>query len=92
MVKFIHCADLHLDSPFKSRTRMPGGILNALMDSTYKSVERMIDFAIENKVDFIVIAGDVFDQANRTLKSEIFMKRQFERLKENGVFAYSTLR
>lgn len=88
MVKFIHCADLHLDSPFRSRSRMPGGILNALMDSTYNSVENMIDFAIENKVDFIIIAGDVFDKANRTLKSEIFMKRQFDKLKENGIFAY----
>ena len=90
MVSFIHTADLHLDSPFKSRAKMPSGVLEALMESTYKSVERMIDFAVEQKVDFIVIAGDVFDQSNRTLKSEIFMRRQFERLKDNGIFAFVT--
>lgn len=88
MVKFIHSADLHLDSPFKSRSKMPSSIFEVLMESTYNSVIRMMDFAIEEKVDFIIIAGDVFDQANRTLKSEIFMKRQFERLKEAGIFAY----
>ncbi|TVT29811.1 DNA repair exonuclease [Salinicoccus cyprini] len=88
MVKFIHSADLHLDSPFKSRSKMPSGLFEVLMESTYNSVARMMDTAIEEKVDFIIIAGDVFDQANRTLKSEIFMKRQFERLKEAGIFAY----
>lgn len=88
MVKFIHSADLHLDSPFKSRSKMPSGILDVLMESTYNSVTRMMDHAIEEKVDFIIIAGDVFDQANRTLKSEIFMKRQFERLRQAGIFAY----
>ncbi|GAB6993289.1 exonuclease SbcCD subunit D [Salinicoccus sesuvii] len=88
MVKFIHSADLHLDSPFKSRSKMPTSIFEVLMESTYNSVTRMMDFAIEEKVDFIIIAGDVFDQANRTLKSEIFMKRQFERLKDSGIFVY----
>lgn len=88
MVKFIHCADLHLDSPFKSRNKMPQNIFEALTESTYKSVTRMIDVAIEEQVDFVIISGDVFDRANRTLKSEIFMKKEFERLKNNGVFAY----
>ncbi|MFB9861069.1 exonuclease SbcCD subunit D [Salinicoccus siamensis] len=88
MVKFIHCADLHLDSPFKSRSKMIPGIFDVLTESTYISVKRMIDYAIQEKVDFLVIAGDMFDAANRTLKSEVFMRRQFERLKESGIFVY----
>lgn len=88
MVKFIHAADLHLDSPFKSRSKMPPNILDILMTSTYKSVTRMIDFAIHEQVDFILIAGDIFDQSNRSLKSEIFLKKEFNRLKEKGIFVY----
>lgn len=88
MVKFIHAADLHLDSPFKSRSKMPPNILDILMTSTYKSVTRMIDFAIKENVDFILVAGDVFDQSNRSLKSEIFLKKEFNRLKEKGIFVY----
>ncbi|WP_026866580.1 DNA repair exonuclease [Jeotgalicoccus sp. S0W5] len=88
MVKFIHAADLHLDSPFKSRTKMPASILEILMESTYKSVTRMVDFAISERVDFILISGDVFDQANRSLKSEIFLKNQFNRLRDKGIFVY----
>lgn len=88
MVKFIHAADLHLDSPFKSRSKMPSNILEILMTSTYKSVTRMIDFAIKEGVDFLLISGDVFDQSNRSLKSEIFLKKEFNRLKEKGIFVY----
>lgn len=67
---------------------MPKNIFDDLISSTYKSVTRMIDAAIEEKVDFVIIAGDVFDKENRTLKSETFLKRQFERLKNNGIFVY----
>lgn len=88
MVKFIHCADLHLDSPFRARASMPKNILDDLMGSTYKSVERMIDFAIEKEVDFILIVGDVFDNQNRTLKSEVFLNEQFKRLEEKGIFVF----
>lgn len=88
LVKFIHAADLHLDSPFKSRTKMPASILEILMESTYRSVTRMVDFAISERVDFILISGDVFDQSNRSLKSEIFLKNQFNRLKDKGIFVY----
>lgn len=88
MVKFIHCADLHLDSPFRARQNMPRNILEDLMQSTYNSVTRMIDFAIKKEVDFILIVGDVFDNQNRTLKSEVFLKNQFKRLEEKGIFVF----
>ncbi len=67
---------------------MPASILEILMESTYKSVTRMVDFAISERVDFILISGDVFDQSNRSLKSEIFLKNQFNRLKDKGIFVY----
>ncbi|WP_235962284.1 metallophosphoesterase family protein [Jeotgalicoccus meleagridis] len=88
LVKFIHAADLHLDSPFKSRTKMPNSVLEVLMESTYNSVTRMIDFAIRESVDFIVLSGDIFDQSNRSLKSEIFLKQAFNRLREKNIFVY----
>ena len=47
MVKFIHAADLHLDSPFKSRSELPPHIVDRLMESTYNATKRMIDYAIK---------------------------------------------
>src|SRR5690625_7121821 len=67
---------------------MPHNIFEELTSSTYKSVTRMFDKAIEEQVDFIIIAGDVFDRENRTLKAETFLKKGFERLKDNGIFVY----
>ncbi|MDN6063227.1 MAG: metallophosphoesterase, partial [Staphylococcus simulans] len=82
MVKFIHCADLHLDSPFKTHSHLSENIYEDVKKSTYESFKTLVNFALQEEVDFIVIAGDVFDDHNRTLRAEVFLKEQFERLKK----------
>ena len=59
-MKIIHCADLHLDS---SMSRLPEKApeRRAELLSTFK---RMINYARENSVDAIIIAGDLFDTKN----------------------------
>lgn len=88
MVKFIHCADLHLDSPFKSRRHMNQAIFQDIQRSAYESFEKIVDLALKEEVDFLIIAGDLFDQQNRTLRAEVFLKEQFERLKKDQIFVY----
>ena len=44
--------------------------------------------ALKKEVDFIIIAGDLFDNENRTLRAEVFLKEQFERLRKEQVFVY----
>lgn len=88
MVKFIHCADVHLDSPFKSRSHLSPNIFKDVERSTYESFMRLVDYALNEAVDFIIIAGDVFDQKNRTLRAEVFLKEQFERLEKEQIFVY----
>ncbi|PTH54112.1 DNA repair exonuclease, partial [Staphylococcus arlettae] len=70
MVKFIHCADLHLDSPFKSRSYLSQSIFEDMQNSAYESFTRIVDLALTEEVDFLIIAGDLFDQQNRTLRAE----------------------
>lgn len=88
MVKFIHCADLHLDSPFKTHSKLSQDIYEDVKKSTYESFKQIIDYALKEEVDFIIIAGDLFDNENRTLKAEVFLKEQFERLKKEQIFVY----
>ncbi|PTJ75416.1 DNA repair exonuclease [Staphylococcus simulans] len=88
MVKFIHCADLHLDSPFKTHSHLSENIYEDVKKSTYESFKTLVNFALQEEVDFIVIAGDVFDDHNRTLRAEVFLKEQFERLKKEQIFVY----
>ena len=86
MVKFIHCADLHLDSPFKSKSHLSPKIFEDVQKVPMK-VLKYSRFGIK-KVDFIIIAGDLFDNENRTLRAEVFLKEQFERLRKEQVFVY----
>src|SRR5699024_6800194 len=88
MVKFIHAADIHLDSPFKSRSEFTLIIVDSITESTYIVTKLMIDYAIKEEIDFVILAGDVFDQKNRTLKSEIFLKEQFKRIEKNRIVTY----
>ncbi|MCP3741613.1 metallophosphoesterase family protein [Rossellomorea sp. BNER] len=87
-IKFIHCADLHLDSPFKGLRQLPKELFNRIMDSTFLSFKRIIDKAISSKVDFIVISGDLFDEEDRSIKAQARLREQFQRLNENGIPAY----
>ena len=70
MVKFIHCADLHLDSPFKSKSHLSPKIFEDGQKSAYESFKNIVDLALKKEVDFIIIAGDLFDNENRKLLSE----------------------
>ena len=88
MVKFIHCADLHLDSPFKSRSHLSRSIFEDIQQSAYESFKNIIDIALNEEVDFVIISGDLFDKENRTLRAEVFLKEQFERLEKEQIFVY----
>lgn len=88
MIKFIHCADLHLDSPFKSKSHLSPKIFEDVRNSAYESFKKIVDIALKEEVDFIIIAGDLFDNENRTLRAEIFLKEQFKRLEKEQIFVY----
>ncbi|MFG6496728.1 DNA repair exonuclease [Fictibacillus sp. UD] len=85
MIKFLHCADLHLDSPFKGLSSLPEGLFQRLSESTFLSFKRLIDLAITEKVDFVVIAGDLYDSGNRSLKAQSFLKNCFVKLESYNI-------
>ncbi|MEC1261705.1 DNA repair exonuclease [Bacillus swezeyi] len=85
---FIHAADLHLDSPFHGISRLPERIYRRIKNSTFTSAANVFQIAIDEQADFILLAGDLFDEANRSLKAQMFLRKQFLRLQENGIHAY----
>lgn len=88
MIKFIHCADLHLDSPFKSKSHLAPSIFEDVQNSAYESFKKIVDTALKEEVDFVLIVGDLFDSENRTLRAEVFLKEQFRRLEKEQIFVY----
>jgi DNA repair exonuclease SbcCD nuclease subunit len=88
-IRFIHTADLHLDSPFSGLGHLPEPLHARLRESTFSAFEKVIDAAIEREVDFVLISGDLFDGENRSIKAQARLRRQLERLGEKGIFAFA---
>lgn len=87
-VKFIHTADIHLGSIIHT-TGEPNLELQEKFDrAVIKSFERVCDIAVNNKVDFIVISGDLFDSDERSIRAVNVFNKEAERLKEKGIVIY----
>ncbi|MFP3420865.1 DNA repair exonuclease [Bacillus sp. SIMBA_154] len=82
---FIHAADLHLDSPFAGMSHIPSQIFKRLKESTFQSAKNMFELAIDRAVDFVLLSGDLFDESNRSLKAQLFLRQQFLRLQTHGI-------
>ncbi|QYR23528.1 DNA repair exonuclease [Paenibacillus sp. sptzw28] len=83
--RFIHAADLHVDSPFRGLTDTPAYVRDALMSSTFDAVSRLVETAINMKVDFVVIAGDLYDSSDRSLRAQLALQREWQQLHAHGV-------
>jgi DNA repair protein SbcD/Mre11 len=87
-LKFIHCADLHIDSPFKGIGNINPELQNILCNSTFEAFNKIITIALENKVDFVLIAGDIYDSENKSLQAQFRFREGLTRLLEHGIPSY----
>ncbi|MDD3768905.1 MAG: DNA repair exonuclease [Aminobacterium colombiense] len=85
---FLHCADLHLDSPFRGVRSYSPAIAGMLQDAVFKSFERVVDLALRERVDFVLLSGDLYDSADRSLSAQLALRRQLLRLSQAGIFVY----
>ena len=86
MFRFLHTGDLHLDSPFVGiSTDVPPAIGAILRDSTLTAWRRVVDLALEERVDFFLVAGDAFENSNRTLQGQVHFRDGLRRLADAGI-------
>ncbi len=70
-LRFVHAADLHLDSPFRGiRAAAPENVARALYSATFDSYRNIIDLCISERVDALLVAGDIYDGADRSLRAQ----------------------
>lgn len=79
-MKFIHFADAHLDSPFRGLSFLPSNSFNQIYQAANQSFERIVDLALKEKVDLVLIAGDTFDSNQPSPHSQLFFAKQIKRL------------
>ena len=87
-VRFIHAADLHLDAPFKGVDATDPRVRDELVSATYGALDAVVEACIANAVDFLVLAGDVYNHAERSLRAEFAFRDACVRLAEAGIHVY----
>ena len=86
--RFIHAADLHLDSPFKGISAEHPTVAEILQNATFNAYEKLIQLCLEREVDALLVAGDVFDSADRSLKAQVQFIKGLKRLKDANIRAF----
>lgn len=84
-MKFLHIADVHLDSPFLGLSFLPSELFCQIKNAIQLSFEKAVNFAIDHDVDLVLLAGDTFDSIHPTLQSKIFFANQIKRLVDRQI-------
>lgn len=88
MPKFLHAADIHLDSPLRGLERYEGAPAAEIRGATRRAFEKLADLAIEEEVAFVVLAGDLYDGDWKDYNTGLFFTSQMNRLREAGIRAF----
>ncbi len=88
MFQFIHAADIHLDSPLRGLERYEGAPVEEIRLATRRAFTRLVDFALQKGVAFVIIAGDLFDTDWKDYNTGLFFAKEMSRLRENDIPVY----
>jgi len=85
MFRFLHTADIHLDSPLKGLEVHEDAPVDEIRGATRRAFENLVEMAIEDEIDFILIAGDLYDGDWKDYHTGLFFVHQMGRLHKAGI-------
>lgn len=86
--RFLHCADIHLDSPLRGLSAYAGAPVEEMRSATRRALENLVRLAIEERVAFVVIAGDLYDGNWPDFQTGLYFTAQMARLGRAGIRVY----
>jgi len=86
--KFVHASDLHIDSPFTGLMKTDPQVGERLQKATSEAFTNLIQLCIDEHVDFLVVAGDVYDGADRSPSSQIRFRNGLNDLANAGIESF----
>lgn len=89
MFKFMHAADIHLDSPLRGLSRYESAPAESIRDACRRAFEKLVELAIEEKVAFVLLAGDLYDGDWKDYSTGIFLSRQMGRLGQHNISVFT---
>jgi DNA repair protein SbcD/Mre11 len=84
-IRFIHAADLHLGSPFVGMKGLQKEQWKKLKDSTLDAFDRLIDYAVAEQPDFLLIVGDIYDGEDRSIRAQHRFQQGMQRLDNENI-------
>lgn len=87
-VTFIHAADLHLGAPFKGLRTIAPAWADILLEAIPEAFRKIIDTALDQQVDFVVFAGDIFDNSHPSYADFSLFVSGLRQLNQAGIPVY----
>jgi DNA repair exonuclease SbcCD nuclease subunit len=87
-LKFIHAADLHIESPYRGFSNMNPALGDRLIKLGFNAFDNLIHTCIEKSIDFLLIAGDSFDSSNVSLSAQYRFIRGLQKLSDENIPVY----
>jgi DNA repair exonuclease SbcCD nuclease subunit len=84
-VKFVHAADLHIDSPLRGLDKYEGAPAARIRAATRRALENLVALCIDERAAFLLLAGDVFDGSWKDFSTGLFFAAQMTKLREANV-------
>jgi exonuclease SbcD len=88
VISFVHAADLHLDSPFVGLGDVDEEVAELLRNATFGAFDNVIALCIQRSVDFLLVAGDVYDGADRSLRAQLAFRDGLRKLSDAGIRSF----
>lgn len=91
MFRFLHAADIHLDSPLIGLARKAGSPAEEIRTASRRALENLVELALKEQVAFVVLAGDLYDGDWKDFNTGLFFIRQMGRLNQNHIPVFLVL-
>jgi DNA repair exonuclease SbcCD nuclease subunit len=86
MLTFLHAADIHLDSPLRGLSHYEGAPpIEEIRGATRQALDNLVNFALEEKVNFVLVAGDIYDGDWQDFNTGLYFANQMRNLGEAGI-------
>lgn len=83
--RFVHAADVHLDSPLRSLALRDPDLASLIGNATRRAFVRIVDLRLDEQVDALLLAGDLYDGEQTSMKTARFLAEQLRRLSEAAI-------
>jgi len=88
MIKILHTADIHLDSPLGTLALRDENLRQKVQTATRSAFQKIIDLALAENVRALLISGDLYDGTQRSATTAAFLREQLNRLREKNIAVF----